>query len=86
MIYRNVDELRLSNGELPTVSSLGCYPLFYLTDCNEVVCPECANTEEAFQESDFPGDNLVSVDVNYESECLYCEVCDERIPSAYGED
>ena len=86
MIYRNVDELRLSNGELPTFSSMGSYPLFYLTDTYDVVCPECANTEEDFQESDMLGDNLESVDVNYESECLYCDVCSDRIPSAYGED
>ena len=61
-------------------------PTYYLTDCNDVVCPECAFAEEIFNESDWLGESLERARFNYEDECLYCDVCSDRIPSAYGED
>src|SRR5262245_12808100 len=75
----------------------GGYPVFYLArsgwkneetgelelnqyDKSEfVICPSCAGTAK---------DNdaiLIAYDINYEDDDLYCEVCEERIESAYGE-
>jgi hypothetical protein len=55
----------------------GMYPLFYIHEDSEVLCPKCAND---FQEE------IVDADANWEDLGLYCSNCDERIPSAYAED
>ena len=43
------------------------------------MCPKCANEE---------GDKVKNMyyNINYENEDLYCDICSEQIPSAYGED
>lgn len=67
------------DGTLPHSAWPGCYPLFYLTTCGEVLCPACANKEE-------PRENIIGQDANYEDASLYCDECSERIPSAYAEE
>lgn len=42
----NVEIARLiaeNEGHLPSYSSVGLYPLYYLTKDNKVLCPDCAN-------------------------------------------
>ncbi len=66
--------------ELPTFSSVGGYPLFYVDAHNNVLCPDCANENDEFSEE------LTDYDVNYEDPALYCDHCSCRIESAYAED
>jgi hypothetical protein len=61
---------------LPKYTSVGCYPLFYLTAGCEVLCPACASAEPTTPPTS---------DVNWEDPALYCDECSERIESAYAE-
>lgn len=68
------------DGRLYKYSSVGCYPLVYLTPDLKVMCSECAS-DEMYSE-DGPND----ADANWEDPELFCDVCGERIESAYAED
>jgi hypothetical protein len=69
---------RTSNGGLASHTFPGCYPLYYVTDGNEVLCPDCANA--------VTNQETLIADANYEDESLYCDVCSNHIDSAYGSD
>lgn len=73
-----------SRDELPSFTSVGAYPIYYVTEAMDVLCAACA-TEALWQsaDSDYQGNPLAS-DVNWEDPELYCE-CGERIESAYAE-
>lgn len=77
---------RLANGyEALRFTSIGSYPIVYMTDCGMTLCPCCAAATE--DECIERGDALdVTQDVNWEDPDLYCEDCGERIESAYAED
>jgi len=64
----------------PSYTSIGCYPLLYLTTDDYVLCHQCATDEEeeGFRES--------TPHVNWEDCCLYCDECSDRIESAYAEE
>ena len=65
----------------------GGYPLFYITKDCAALCPRCCNENiELLSDPYDPQWYLIGVDVNYESSDLYCDHCNERIESAYGED
>jgi hypothetical protein len=68
------------NGELPTYAWPGGYPLFYVDAIMTVLCPFCANGNNEFSEK------LVDYDCNWEDSELFCDNCNERIESAYGDD
>lgn len=74
---------RMLNGDLYKYSSVGCYPLFYLDGNNCVLCRDCAQASLSAEES---RDRPRAYDVNWENPELFCELCDERIESAYAED
>jgi len=74
---------RDSEGKLPKFTSMGCYPILYLTGRSDVLCPDCANEYEAG--SDDPEAPQV-FDINWEDPDLYCDECSQRIESAYAED
>ena len=71
-------------------SSVGCYPVYYLTADHGVLCggcveenlPECADVTE---DAD-PQWSVIAHDANWEDQSLYCDHCNERIESAYGEE
>jgi len=69
-----------NGGVLPTFAWPGCYPLFYLDDENNVLCPSCANENDDFSSP------IVACDANYEDTGLHCDHCGNRIESAYTED
>ena len=78
---------RRSDGKLWSHTSLGSYPIVYLTQDNSVLCPACANGEngsEASETSDDPQWRLVGCDVHWEGEPLICDHCNGEIESAYG--
>lgn len=86
------------DGTFPAYAWPGGYPMFYVTADNSVLCPACANKEngsEAFVSGDPQPDDgcpddkqwkMVACDVNYENTSLYCDHCNARIDSAYGDE
>jgi len=62
----------------PKYTSVGCYPLLYLTDENEVLCDECAK-----EEAEETGVEIVGY-VNWETP-TNCE-CGEEIECAYPDE
>jgi hypothetical protein len=64
---------------LPSHTSLGCYPIIYISDVCDVLCATCAS-DDTFE------DDIVAADIYYEGESIRCEGCDKTIESAYGEE
>jgi hypothetical protein len=62
---------------LDAFTSIGCYPLLYLTKNNDCLCAACA-TEVQKQGEQVRGD------VYWEGEPIDCDECGEPIESAYG--
>ena len=81
IVYHGNGYVHPLEGRLPTYSSLGGYPIFYLTDYGNVLCSECANDCK----DDDEYETVVDYDANWENPQLYCE-CGKRIESAYAED
>ena len=67
------------------------YPHYYVAkDCG-VICPDCVkdNLEliaEAMTEGWDDQWIVVACDINYEDDSLYCDNCNNRIISAYGDE
>ena len=74
-----IEETRLSNGKLPRFSSVGSYPLLYLTDGHECLCAGCVDNLDP--ELDYT--EGVTVHVNWETP-IHCEGCGEEIEAAYN--
>lgn len=70
---------RDSDGRLSKWAWPGGYPIYYLDNENNVLCPDCANK---------PGYSTkpVTTDVNWEDSELFCDDCNKRIDSAYAEE
>ena len=64
----------------------GGYPLFYIVDDGEIICPSCANGGEftTDQSADDDGFKIVGADANWEDPNLYCGHCNITIETAYG--
>ena len=74
------------DAQLPTHTSLGGYPLLYLTEDFAEICPDCVNSEtEGFRTIDDPQWNIMFVHPYYEGPPLDCMHCDNMIHSAYGD-
>ncbi len=84
-----LQKLRDSNGgKLPKFAWPGGYPMFYIADDGEALCPDCANDPKnpVHEGGDADGWRLEGYDINYEDAQLFCAHCNKRIESAYGED
>jgi hypothetical protein len=66
--------------KLPNCSSIGGYPLYYISSYNNLYCANCANELLNCEYED-----ITNYDINYEDDSMYCE-CGNKINSAYGED
>ena len=75
------EAMKLSNGNLPKYSSVGCYPLFYLDGQDNVLCADCA-TESL--EADDLSERPAACGANWEDPNLFCD-CGARIESAYAD-
>lgn len=64
---------------LPSYAWPGGYPLYYIDDSHYELCPHCAQKAKEDEQI-----TITSWAVNWEDEDLYCEECNERIESAYG--
>ena len=82
MAYESVSDCWARHGEsrpqrqLPAFTSLGCYPIVYLTARNEPMCAACASRNEPSEPA--------THGVHWEGEPIECEGCSADIESAYG--
>lgn len=79
----------LGNGNVQSHAWPGGYPLYYLMQDGEAICPACVSSNrklinEAFADHD-PQWNVLGVDANWEDENMYCCHCNKKIESAYGD-
>lgn len=76
-----ITELRgtTSDGALPAYAWPGGYQLFYLDEGNNILCPACANDNDAYCEQ------LTDYDANYENTELYCDHCSAPIAASYAD-
>lgn len=70
---------RDSDGKLSSWAWPGGYPIYYLDNENNILCPDCANKEGYSTEP-------VAADVNWEDSELFCDDCNKRIESAYADE
>lgn len=59
-------------------TSVGTYPLFYITNSyhtHMILCPHCAHERKESMDRH----------INYEIQDLYCDECEDQIESAYME-
>lgn len=73
------------------VTTLGCYPLYFITHDGAALCFDCAKKQFRqvvwdFMHKTSTGWRVVACDVNWESTDTHCDHCSEKIPSAYGDD
>ena len=80
---------RDSTGKFPAYAWPGGYPMIYLVDDGETLCPACANGENGSEASEdaLPrsGWRLVAADVHWEGAPVVCAHCGAAIESAYGD-
>lgn len=69
---------------LPKFTSVGCYPLFYISH-HDVLCAECA-ADRGIEAHRATPENGANCAINYEDPDLHCDECSTRIESAYSED
>lgn len=68
----------------------GGYPLALLTMNGDVLCRDCAFSEwnliceESFNNTNW-GFRIADVFINWEDSDLYCDDCNKKMESAYGE-
>ena len=67
-------------------SSVGSYPILYLTKDDRPICPQCVQDNLPAILASEPGWDGLTHHVNWENPHLDCEHCGERIESAYAED
>lgn len=70
-----------SDGLLPSFTFPGGYPVFYVTEDLDEICPDCANEFKSDPEI-----NVIDFKINEEDDDVRCSLCDRLIPSAWGED
>lgn len=81
-------ELTPGGGDLPSHTSIGGYPIYYITKDGGKLCPGCANGKNGSEAAnpecqDDPQWELVASDVNYEDGTLTCAHCEADIEVAY---
>lgn len=68
---------RASDGTLLAYTSIGSYPIIYLTESGDVVCNVCASNDNT-------SDPVVNMGVHWEGKPETCADCGKEIESAYG--
>ena len=71
-------------------SSLGGYPLYFVTSDGAALCHGCARSEwrnvcDSIRTHANDGWRITGHQPTYEDASLYCDHCSERIESAYAE-
>jgi len=80
--------LRDKDGKLPAYAWPGGYPIYYVMDDGDSLCPKCINEESdsVHEGGAADGWRFEGSDINWEDPQLYCSHCGNRIESAYAED
>lgn len=85
-----MDIILNEQGEFDAYAWPGGYPIYYICEDGEALCPKCCNeNKELIAEAEEYLDRqwqIVGRDINYEDPDLYCAHCCERIESAYAEE
>lgn len=77
---------RDSSGKLPAFAWPGGYPIIYVMDDEEVLCPDCANdpSNPVHEGGLADGWRIEGSCVHWEGEPLICAHCNGPVESAYG--
>jgi hypothetical protein len=80
--------IRNEKGKFEVYAWPGGYPIFYLMDDCETLCPNCANNPSNPIHEDEPNDGwrIIAADINYEDQEMYCCHCNTKIDTAYPAD
>jgi len=89
MTLRELEAI-VPNGTADSYAWPGGYPIYYVCNDGEVLCPSCVTKEYVqIKESTLTGSHdgweLAGRDINWEDPDLYCAHCNKRIESAYAE-
>ena len=88
-------KMEVNRQPLPSFAWPGGYPMYYVFTDGGCICPDCVNGNVEEIDAANRGERRYNShggwavdgwDINYESPDLYCDHCNERIPSAYAED
>ena len=71
-----VKSLVSEDGSLSSFTMVGGYPIYYLDNLDQVLCPECATYSLAC------GEFIRHAEVNWESD-ITCDGCEEELERAY---
>ena len=87
MTEQQLDAIRGRDGKLSAYAWPGGYPLSYVLNDGEVLCPNCVNdaTNPVHVGGRADGWRIEGYEINYEDPALYCAHCNARIESAYAE-
>lgn len=64
-------------------TSLGSYPLYYLTRGGDLLCPDCAAKSED-DPDEYERDKPQCAGIHWEGDPVDCDQCSKSIESAYG--
>ena len=69
----------------------GGYPMYFIANDGASMCFDCVQSQYfqcaySIRHRIDDGWRIIACDINYEDEDCYCEHCNKRIPSAYGND
>lgn len=70
----------LEDDKLPAYTWPGLYPMYYIDNGGNILCPNCANENDDFSEV------LIDYGVNWETPNVYCDHCGSIIEAAYIDD
>ena len=86
-ITDSLADIRLDDGTLPIVAWPGCYPMLYIADDGETICPACANSTDftTDPQADADGFRIDGAMVHWEGPTALCAHCNAEIESAYGD-
>lgn len=70
--------------EVPSYTTPGMYPLYYITADAGSLCPDCVNDHRTLcADANDPQWYVTLADINYEHPELFCDHCGDRIFDAY---
>jgi hypothetical protein len=79
----------LESGKVQSYAWPGGYPMYFLMQDCETICPDCVNANRKLIDAAFADEdeqwNVIAVDVNWEDGSMQCCNCNKKIESAYGE-
>jgi hypothetical protein len=75
-------EKKMGNKNIRKFTLEGSYPVFYITEYDEAICPDCVDDESSNFEENVDIEEVFRMQVNYEMD-LYCDLCSGRIEAAY---